>query len=320
MAPKKIFIAKEKIEDYLKSYSLQQIADKEGCSIWTIMKLIKQYELKPLGASHFNKGCNNPAKRKEVKDKISIKVKGLWDNDVYKDRINGMLYKFDWEHHNYKPKNHYREYIQHYQKLECYYCGAAEQERKIDIHHLDENHDNWLLSNLLPVCNVCHGFFHFKRYKSPFVTIAKAFYFENAHHLLNYTGACENNHGHSYYLQVFIEGPINRDTGLCIDYKNLKEIVEKYIIEIFDHKTSNDFMDCNPTVENMLFFMWDRLEKEGLVKGLQKILLKETNSSEAYITKEHVLNYYNLNRHLILKEAKEKNVLKSENYPDIFDQ
>lgn len=306
MASKKIFIEKGKIENYLKHYSLQEIADKENCSVEVIMKLVKEYNLKPLEASYSIKGCNTLAKKKEIKEKISKKVKELWDNDIYKDRINGMLYKFDWESSNYKLKNHYKDYVSHYQKLECYYCGATEQERKIDIHYLDENHNNWLLSNLIPVCNICYQFFNFKRYKSPFVVISKAFYFENAHHLLNYIGLCENNHGHSYYLQVYIESPINRDTGLCIDYKNLKSIIGKYIIEIFDHKTSNDFMDCNPSVENMLLFMWDRLEKEGLIKGLQKILLKETNNSEAYITKEHVLQYYNINRHLIFQEVKEK--------------
>jgi 6-pyruvoyltetrahydropterin/6-carboxytetrahydropterin synthase len=294
-------ISKEKLEEYLKTYTVAQIAALENVCTDTIMARIKEYELKPLGASYFNKGCNNPAKREEVKAKISNTIKGLWDHGVYNDRINGMLYKFDWEHHNFNPANYYNDYARLYHiPLTCYYCGATEQERKIDIHHLDENHENWLLSNLLPVCNVCHTFFHYARYKGPSVTVGKIFRFEAAHHLLNYSGACENNHGHSYWMEVRLKGQINRDTGMVVDYKELKSTVQKYIIDVFDHSTINDVMDCNPTAENMLYFIWETLEKKGLVKGLQEIILKETDSSTASITKADMLQYYELNKELIV--------------------
>ena len=308
MNKKKFNITKEKLLEYLKTLSLQEIAVLEECSVWTIMLRCKEYNLKPLGLSYFNKGINNPAKRKEVREKISKTVKGLWDNDVYKDRVNGMLYKFQWEHPNFAPKNSYRDYVKMYHKpLECYYCGCSEKERKIDIYYLDENHDNWLLSNLLPVCNVCHQFFHFKRYKGMFVTVGKQFRFESAHHLMNYCGACENNHGHTYWLEIKLRGQINRDTGMLIDYKDLKGVINKYVINIFDHKTLNDIMDCNPTAENMLYFIWEKLEKEGLVKGLQEVTIKETESSTATITKEDVMEYYKRNKELIIKDrVKEK--------------
>lgn len=300
LSRRKYNISKEKLEGYLKTYTLQKIADTEGVSIDTIMDRCKEYELKPLGASYFNKGANNPAKRAEVAEKISKTVKGLWDNGVYADRINGMLYKCDWEHPNFTPKRSYREYAKIYHNpLTCYYCGCGEDERKIDIHHLDENRENWLLSNLLPVCNVCHTFFHFKRYKGPFITVGKIFRFESAHHLLNYCGPCEVNHGHSYILEVRIKGPINRDTGMTIDYKNLKSVVQKYVVDDFDHNTINEVMDCNPTAENMLLFIWEKLEKEGLVKGLQEIILKETESSTATIYKEDMMRYYTRNKELI---------------------
>lgn len=302
---KKWNITKEKLENYLKTMSFKQISELENVDYSTVLNKCKKYELKPLGSSYFNKGCNNPAKRLEVREKISKTVKGLWDNDVYADRINGMAFKFDWEHPSYNPAGSYRDYAKMYHKpLTCYYCGSTEEERKIDIHHLDENHENWLLSNLIPVCNVCHTFFHFERYKSPFVKVGKTFRFESAHHLLNYCGPCENNHGHSYLLHVSILGPINRDTGMVIDYKELKKIVEKYVINVFDHATINDRMDCNPTAENMLFFIWEKLEKEGLVKGLYEIMLKETNSSSATINKYDMIRYYTKNKELICHSDK----------------
>lgn len=297
---KKWNISKEKLKEYLKTLSIKQISAIENVNYWTVLNRCKEYELKPLGASYFNKGINNPAKRTEVREKISKTVKGLWDNDIYADRINGMLFKFDWEHPNYSPANSYRNYAKMYHNpLTCYYCGCTEEERKIDIHHLDENRKNWLLSNLLPVCNVCHAFFHYKRYKSPFVKVSKSFTFESAHHLLNYCGPCEFNHGHSYSLEIVLYGPVNRDTGMVIDYKELKTIVEKYVINVFDHATINDKMDCNPTAENMLFFIWEKLEKEGLVKGLYEVSLKETATSTATINKYDMINYYTKNKELI---------------------
>lgn len=298
---RKYHITKEKLEEYLQSKSIDQIAELEDISKWTIMDRCKEYDLKPLGASYFNKGCNNPAKRAEVRDKISKTVKGLWDIGVYADRINGMAYKFDWEHPNFKPANHYRDYaLMYHDPLTCYYCGCTVDERKIDIHHLDEDRGNWLLSNLLPVCNVCHTFFHYKRYKGPFVTVGKTFKFDAAHHLMNYEGACERTHGHTYKLEVKLYGPINRDTGMVIDYRNLKDIVNKYIIDTFDHTDINPTMDCNPTAENMVYFIWEKLEKEGLVKGLAEITLWETETSSATINKYDMLDYYIRNREMIV--------------------
>lgn len=296
-------ISKEKLETYLIDHSLKSIAELEGVSVWTIMERVKEYGLKPLGASYFNKGINNPAKKLEVREKISKTVKGLWNNGVYADRINGMSFKFDWEHPNYKPSNSYRTYAMMYHNpLTCYYCGCSESERKIDIHHLDEDRNNWLLSNLLPVCNVCHTFFHFKRYKGPFVTVGKYFRFESAHHLMNYCGPCEHTHGHSYTLLVTLRGPVNRDTGMVIDYKQLKTIVQTHIIDVFDHVNINDTMDCNPTAENMLFFIWEKLEKDGLVKGLYEISINETDTSVATINKSDMLEYYTRNKELICFE------------------
>jgi 6-pyruvoyltetrahydropterin/6-carboxytetrahydropterin synthase len=211
-----------------------------------------------------------------------------------------MTFKFDWEHPNFNPMNSYREYAKLYHNpLKCYYCGCTEEERKIDIHHLDEDRENWLLSNLVPVCNVCHTFFHYKRYKTPHIKVEKIFRFESAHHLMNYCGPCEHTHGHSYLLIVGLKGPINRDTGMVIDYKELKNIVQKYIIDIFDHSNINDVMDCNPTAENMILFIWEKLEKEGLVKGLYEITLKETDSSIATIHKSDMLRYYKNNKEII---------------------
>jgi len=75
---------------------------------------------------------------------------------------------------------------------------------------------------------------------SPLIRVTKEFPFEMAHVLLNYDGPCKNVHGHSYRLFVTLSGfPVNNQdnpkNGMVIDFSDLKNIVKKYIVNIFDH-------------------------------------------------------------------------------------
>jgi 6-pyruvoyltetrahydropterin/6-carboxytetrahydropterin synthase len=61
-----------------------------------------------------------------------------------------------------------------------------------------------------------------------------------AHVLSNYDGPCKNVHGHSYRLFVTLSGfpadnPGNPKNGMVIDFSDLKSIVKKQIVNIFDH-------------------------------------------------------------------------------------
>jgi len=72
------------------------------------------------------------------------------------------------------------------------------------------------------------------------IRITKEFSFEMAHALWNYDGPCRNVHGHSYKLFVTLSGipsddPLDPKNGMVIDFTDLKEIVTKEIINIFDH-------------------------------------------------------------------------------------
>lgn len=72
------------------------------------------------------------------------------------------------------------------------------------------------------------------------VRVTKEFRFEMAHVLWNYDGPCRNVHGHSYRLFVTVAGiPVsdreNPKYGMVIDFSELKRIVKKEIVDIFDH-------------------------------------------------------------------------------------
>jgi len=74
------------------------------------------------------------------------------------------------------------------------------------------------------------------------IRISKKFTFETAHALYGYDGKCKNIHGHSYILDVTVIGkPISDKTnvkhGMVIDFGDLKKIVNKEIVDVFDHAT-----------------------------------------------------------------------------------
>lgn len=135
------------------------------------------------------------------------------------------------------------------------------------------------------------------------IRVTKEFSFEMAHALFGYDGKCENIHGHSYHLSVTIRGtPIeggDPKNGMVIDFGDLKKIVEKNILDSYDHAlVINDRDDrlgtlagirskvmhvpFQPTSENLVL-EFVRLIKMELVPGLKlhAVKLRETATSIA---------------------------------------
>lgn len=75
-------------------------------------------------------------------------------------------------------------------------------------------------------------------------------------------GPCNNPnyHGHNYELIVTVTGELNEQTGMLIDTKDLKEMMQVEIEERFDHKNLNldtvEFKNVNPTAENIAVVIW----------------------------------------------------------------
>lgn len=136
------------------------------------------------------------------------------------------------------------------------------------------------------------------------VRVTKEFDFEMAHALFNYDGLCKNIHGHSYKLKVTVIGePIsdksNPKLGMVIDFKDLKNIVNREIINVFDHafiisrdadyqKESHEMfqktmvVDYQPTSEMLIQDFAERIAKQlpNNVK-LHNLRLFETANSYA---------------------------------------
>jgi 6-pyruvoyltetrahydropterin/6-carboxytetrahydropterin synthase len=79
-------------------------------------------------------------------------------------------------------------------------------------------------------------------------------------------GKCANRqgHGHNYTLEVTVAGEIDAVTGFVVDLKELKEIMEREVVGVYDHRHLNfevpEFASAMPTTENMAVAIWRRLD------------------------------------------------------------
>ena len=98
-------------------------------------------------------------------------------------------------------------------------------------------------------------------------------------------GKCNNPnfHGHNYVLEVWIEGAIDTETGYVIDLKIVKDLIKNEITDRFDHKNlnldCNEFLNLNPTAENIAVVCWNLLRSELDKKYELSIKLWETENN-----------------------------------------
>lgn len=98
-------------------------------------------------------------------------------------------------------------------------------------------------------------------------------------------GKCNNPnfHGHNYVLEVWIEGAIDSETGYVIDLKIVKDLIKNEITDRFDHKNLNldckEFLNLNPTAENIAVVCWNLLRTELDTKYELSIKLWETENN-----------------------------------------
>ena len=140
---------------------------------------------------------------------------------------------------------------------------------------------------------------------NPIIRVTREFTFEMAHVLWNYDGPCRNVHGHSYRLFVTISGtPVNEvknpKNGMVIDFADLKTIVLKEIVNVFDHAVvvSKDFdrekiamfketfgntviVDYQPTCENLVADFAGRI-KMLMPDGIKISSLKLYETAKSY--------------------------------------
>ena len=124
------------------------------------------------------------------------------------------------------------------------------------------------------------------------VAVIRKEHFNAAHRLHNpnwsdeknifFYGKCNNPnyHGHNYDLEVTVIGEVDQESGYLIDMKTLSDLIKAEILDKFDHKNLNldveDFKDLNPTAENIIKVIYNKLRKKLEDKFELKIKLYET--------------------------------------------
>lgn len=114
-------------------------------------------------------------------------------------------------------------------------------------------------------------------------SVTKIVKFEMGHQLVNcYSEECKSSHGHSYKLAVTFEGDVHPVTGMVMDFKQIKEILQP-IINRYDHKfLTAESYGKNPTAENMAMDIFRAIRQQTLM--ITKVRLWETDTGYAEVT------------------------------------
>lgn len=111
--------------------------------------------------------------------------------------------------------------------------------------------------------------------------------FEAAHKLnveTPYNKKCtESLHGHHFKYTIYLQGKIKADTGMVIDFGEVKELIIKELEFLYDHKNLNNIF-FNPTAEILILSIVNRVENlidfNNLDITLTKVELSETENNK----------------------------------------
>lgn len=95
-------------------------------------------------------------------------------------------------------------------------------------------------------------------------------------------GKCNNahGHGHNYVLEVTIAGEPDPKTGMILDLRELKEILDREVMQRLDHRHLNyevpELAGKIPTCEEIASVLWKILEPKISHGRLDRIRLFES--------------------------------------------
>lgn len=95
-------------------------------------------------------------------------------------------------------------------------------------------------------------------------------------------GKCNNpnGHGHNYTLEITVKGRVDQRSGFVVDLKQLKELMNREVIDVLDHRFLNkeiaEFQEQIPTTENLAISIWNRLQPKLNVAQLHRVRVYET--------------------------------------------
>ncbi len=134
----------------------------------------------------------------------------------------------------------------------------------------------------------------------PLTRITSSATFSSAHRLHNPErddewnratfGKCNNpfGHGHTYTLEVTVEGPVDPEKGWVVDFSVLKHVVDERVVRKCDCRNLNSDVDflrgVIPTAENLAVRFWDELAPHVAPARLVRLVLHETERNKVVYT------------------------------------
>ncbi|MFH2033517.1 MAG: 6-carboxytetrahydropterin synthase QueD [Candidatus Margulisiibacteriota bacterium] len=109
--------------------------------------------------------------------------------------------------------------------------------------------------------------------------------FSAAHQLRGYNGPCENLHGHTFKVQLFVNGSDTGNTGMVLDFKEMKRSLAEAISDL-DHSNLNEleeFKSQNPTAENLARLIFTRIS--GKIKVSRVTVWESPTACATYLEK-----------------------------------
>lgn len=94
------------------------------------------------------------------------------------------------------------------------------------------------------------------------VSLTKTFRFEAAHWLPCFPEGhkCRRMHGHSFKVDVVVEGDVPEGQGYLVDYGEIKMAIEP-VCDQLDHYVLNEIEGLEvPTAEELSRWIWDKLK------------------------------------------------------------
>ena len=94
-------------------------------------------------------------------------------------------------------------------------------------------------------------------------------------------------HGHNYEVDVQVAGPVLPETGMVVNLKDLKVILNEEVVAPLDFKNLNlqvpFFENRLTTLENLCQYLWNRLKPRIDSLSLELVGLKIAESDDLYV-------------------------------------
>lgn len=104
--------------------------------------------------------------------------------------------------------------------------------------------------------------------------------FSSAHFLEHYKGKCEKMHGHTFYIEAYLRVTELNQSGIGIDFTELKEYLKSILP---DHKVLNEEFDFSPSAENLSRYFYYKMKEKYPVT---KIMIWESDHAGAIYSED----------------------------------